>query len=102
MLEKSDWLAIVSGVVFFGGGLYMSTLTQRIIRIIGISVTAIGIVGLAAWFGYYRYLVVDPMSQIRLLGPMPVTSATRNIEPSQNCTITVGVNNGTQVQNCGN
>lgn len=54
MLGKSDWLAIITGLILFGGGGYMSTLPQQVIRGTGIVFILVGVIGLAVWFGYYR------------------------------------------------
>jgi len=53
-MQGSDCLAIALGVFFFGAGALMTTLTQRVIRIAGLSSILLGAVGLFVWFVYLR------------------------------------------------
>jgi hypothetical protein len=53
-MGKSDWFAVLAGIIFLGVGSLMAALGERIMRIGGIALIAVGAVGLVVWFAYYR------------------------------------------------
>jgi hypothetical protein len=53
-MGKADWFAVITGLITLGGGLYLGTFHSGFIRRSGITLMALGAVGLIVWFGYYR------------------------------------------------
>src|SRR5277367_4398237 len=53
-LERSDWFTLLTTVIAFGGGLFMTSMSQQAISVAGIVISPLGIVGLAVWIIYYR------------------------------------------------
>jgi hypothetical protein len=53
-MEKGDWFAVALSVLFCGAGLLLQSFSQRFARWSGVALIALGFIGSAGWFGYYR------------------------------------------------
>jgi hypothetical protein len=53
-MEKSDWFAVITGIIFLGAGSLMTAFGERVMKYGGATLIAIGIGGMIFWFGYYR------------------------------------------------
>ena len=55
-MTKSDWFALICAVAFAGVGAVLATYGKRMMRKGGFALIAAGVLGLVAWFTYYRDL----------------------------------------------